>query len=134
MRRTLQIDAASAIPIWNQIEDGLRRLVASGTLAANAAVPSVRDLARDLQVNPATVSKAYQRLTDGGVLSTETDLVFSGGRDGYFVALDATNGTLLWKANLGGGIAAGPMAYGIGGREYIAVSAGNSLFSFALRQ
>jgi alcohol dehydrogenase (cytochrome c) len=73
-------------------------------------------------------------LTDGGVLSTETDLVFSGGRDGYFFALDATNGTLLWKANLGGGVAAGPMAYGIGGHEYIAISAGNSLFTFGLRQ
>jgi len=34
-------------------------------------VPSVRDLARDLQVNPATVSKAYQRLTDAGVLAVK---------------------------------------------------------------
>lgn len=33
------------------------------------SVPSVRDLARELQVNPATVSKAYQRLTDAGVLT-----------------------------------------------------------------
>src|SRR6187200_2179830 len=47
----------------------MRRLVASGALAAGAPVPSVRDLARDLQVNPATVSKAYQRLTDAGVLA-----------------------------------------------------------------
>lgn len=34
-------------------------------------MPSVRDLARDLQVNPATVSKAYQRLTDAGVLAVK---------------------------------------------------------------
>ena len=47
----------------------MRHLVASGALAAGAPVPSVRDLARDLQVNPATVSKAYQRLTDAGVLT-----------------------------------------------------------------
>jgi GntR family transcriptional regulator len=64
----LRVDPAAAAPLWSQIEEGVRRLVASGTLAAGAVVPSVRDLARDLRVNPATVSKAYQRLTDAGVL------------------------------------------------------------------
>ena len=49
----------------------MRHLVASGALATGAPVPSVRDLARDLQVNPATVSKAYQRLTDAGVLTVK---------------------------------------------------------------
>ena len=49
----------------------MRHLVASGALALGAPVPSVRDLARDLQVNPATVSKAYQRLTDAGVLTVK---------------------------------------------------------------
>lgn len=68
MTRRLEVDPSSASPIWSQIEEGLRRLVASGSLAAGAAVPSVRDLARDLRVNPATVSKAYQRLADQGVL------------------------------------------------------------------
>jgi len=64
----LRIDPSSATPIWSQIEDGVRRLVASGALKPGAAVPSVRDLARDLRVNPATVAKAYQRLTDAGIL------------------------------------------------------------------
>ena len=64
----LRIDPAAAAPLWSQIEEGVRRLVASGSLAAGAPVPSVRDLARDLRVNPATVSKAYQRLADAGVL------------------------------------------------------------------
>ncbi len=64
----LRIDPSSATPIWSQIEDGLRRLVASGALKPGAAVPSVRDLAKDLRINPATVAKAYQRLTDAGVL------------------------------------------------------------------
>jgi DNA-binding transcriptional regulator YhcF (GntR family) len=68
MSRLLRIDPALAIPIWSQIEEGMRRLVASGALRPGAAVPSVRDVARDLRVNPATVSKAYQRLTDQGVL------------------------------------------------------------------
>jgi GntR family transcriptional regulator len=65
----IRIDPADATPIWSQIEESLRRLVASGALKPGAAVPSVRDLARELNVNPATVAKAYQRLTDAGVLA-----------------------------------------------------------------
>ncbi len=64
----LDIDPAAAAPIWRQIENGMRRLVASGALPAGTAVPSVRELARELRVNPATVSKAYQRLTADGAL------------------------------------------------------------------
>lgn len=64
----LDIDPAAAAPIWRQIEDGMRRLVASGALPAGTAVPSVRELARELRVNPATVSKAYQGLTADGAL------------------------------------------------------------------
>jgi GntR family transcriptional regulator len=64
----LRIDPAAAVPIWSQIEEGVRRLVASGALGAGMPVASVRDMAKGLRVNPATVSKAYQRLTDAGVL------------------------------------------------------------------
>lgn len=64
----LKIDPADPRPIWRQIEEGVRHLVAVRALPAGEMVPSVRDLARDLQVNPATVSRAYQRLTDDGVL------------------------------------------------------------------
>jgi GntR family transcriptional regulator len=67
--RTLHVDPSGAAPIWRQIEEGMRWLVASGALEPAAAVPSVRDLARDLRVNPATVAKAYQRLADAGVLA-----------------------------------------------------------------
>jgi len=69
MHLFLDINPAAAAPIWRQIEDGMRRLVASGRLAAGAAVPSVRELAKALRVNPATVSKAYRRLTDAGLLT-----------------------------------------------------------------
>jgi alcohol dehydrogenase (cytochrome c) len=73
-------------------------------------------------------------ITWAGVLSTATDLVFSGGREGYFFALNGRTGELLWKLNLGGQINSGPMSYAVNGRQYIAVSAGNSLFAFALRR
>ena len=62
------INPADPAPIWRQIEEGIRRLIALGALSPGAAVPSVRDLARDLRVNPNTVARAYQRLTETGVL------------------------------------------------------------------
>lgn len=69
MTRGLAINPSDASPIWRQIEEGLRRLVASGALVPDAPVPSVREMAADLRVNPATVAKAYQRLADIGVFT-----------------------------------------------------------------
>ena len=68
------------------------------------------------------------KLTDitlSGVLSTASDLVFAGGREGVFFALDARTGALVWKANVGGEVASGPMSYSVGGRQYIAVASGS---------
>lgn len=65
------INPTDPAPIWRQIEEGIRRLVALGALRPGAAVPSVRDLAKDLRVNPNTVARAYQRLTEGGVLAVK---------------------------------------------------------------
>jgi GntR family transcriptional regulator len=75
----LRIDPSSAVPIWHQIEEAVRRLVASGALQPGEAVASVRECATDLRVNPATVSKAYQRLVDAGVLEVRRG-------DGTYVA------------------------------------------------
>jgi GntR family transcriptional regulator len=69
MNLALRVDPADAAPIWRQIEQGVQRLVASRALEAGSAVPSVRELSRQLRVNPATVAKAYQRLADLGVLA-----------------------------------------------------------------
>ena len=63
------INPADPEPIWRENEDGVRRLVALGVLTPGASVPSVRDLARDLRVNPNTVARAYQRLAERGVLT-----------------------------------------------------------------
>jgi alcohol dehydrogenase (cytochrome c) len=71
-------------------------------------------------------------VTDSGVLTTASDLLFTGGREGYFQALDARNGELLWKSNLGGQMAAGPMTYQAEGRQYVAIAAGHAVFAFAL--
>ena len=72
-------------------------------------------------------------LTDAGILTTASDVLFTGGREGYFFALDARNGSLLWKIQLGGPIQNGPMTYSAGGKQYVAVSASNSLFVFGPR-
>ena len=71
--------------------------------------------------------------TESGVLTTASDLLFSGGREGNFFALDARNGQLLWKVNLGGTVASGPIAYAVDGRQYVVVGAGDSLFAFTLQ-
>ncbi|MEA2164168.1 MAG: hypothetical protein QOK37_2295 [Thermoanaerobaculia bacterium] len=65
------INPTDPAPIWRQIEEGLRRMVTLGALQPGASVPSVRDLAKDLRVNPNTVARAYQRLTEGGVLAVK---------------------------------------------------------------
>jgi DNA-binding transcriptional regulator YhcF (GntR family) len=66
----VRIDATLPAPIWSQIEESVRHLVASGALARGAGMPSVRDLAREQRINPNTVAKAYQRLVEGGILET----------------------------------------------------------------
>ena len=72
-------------------------------------------------------------VTDSGILTTATDLLFTGGREGHFHALDARTGALLWKASLGGQIVNGPISYQVDGQQYVATIAGNSLVAFALR-
>ena len=72
-------------------------------------------------------------VTSSGILTTASDLLFTGARSGYFQALDARTGDLLWRASLGGQIVNGPMTYEVDGRQYVAVIAGSSLSTFALR-
>jgi GntR family transcriptional regulator len=65
------IRPTDASPIWKQIEEGVRRMISLGILEPGAGVPSVRELAQTLRVNPNTVARAYQRLTDEGVLAVK---------------------------------------------------------------
>lgn len=68
MTAKLRIDTQDPRPIWRQIEEGTTEAIAAGRLAAGEAIPSVRELARELRVNPATIAKAYQRLADAGLV------------------------------------------------------------------
>ena len=71
-------------------------------------------------------------VTEAGILTTASDLLFSGGREGYFFALDASSGELLWKAALGAAVQSAPMTYSVNGKQYVAVNAGSCLFVFGL--
>lgn len=65
------INPSDAAPIWRQIEEAIRRMITLGTLAPGGPVPSVRDLAKSVRVNPNTVARAYQHLIDAGVLTVK---------------------------------------------------------------
>lgn len=67
----------------------------------------------------------------GGVLSTGGGVVFAGYHD-EFLALDSDTGHMLWRIRLGARVNAPPVAYAVGGTQFIALMAGNSLFAFSL--
>jgi alcohol dehydrogenase (cytochrome c) len=72
-------------------------------------------------------------VNNSGILTTSSDLLFVGGREGYFHVLNAKSGALLWKVNLGGPMIAAPITYQVDGKQYVTIASGNSLFAFALR-
>ena len=73
-------------------------------------------------------------VTDSGILTTASDVLFTGGREGYFQALDARTGALLWKASLGAQIVSGPITYEVDGKQYVTAISGLSLCVFGLRE
>ena len=65
---TLAIDRGGEAPVYEQVADQVRHLVASGALRPGAALPSVRQLAGDLGVNLNTIARAYRLLENEGFL------------------------------------------------------------------
>jgi GntR family transcriptional regulator len=63
----LRIDPASAEPLFAQLVAGVKRAVATGRMKAGDKLPSVRELASELTINPNTIAKAYQALEAEGV-------------------------------------------------------------------
>jgi len=72
-------------------------------------------------------------VSDSGMLTTASDLLFTGGREGHFHALNARTGELLWKASLGGQIVMAPITFMVDGVQYITVVSGHAMSTFALR-
>lgn len=66
----LKLDLRTGVPVYRQIIDQVRTGVAAGTLTAGDQLPTVRQLAVDLAINPNTVLRAYRELELGGMIET----------------------------------------------------------------
>jgi GntR family transcriptional regulator len=67
----IRVDATSFVPIYEQIKQEFGRLVATGRLKVGEPLPSIRDLAAEIIVNPNTVARAYRELEQGGLIATQ---------------------------------------------------------------
>ena len=74
-----RIESSSRVPIYRQLVGQIREAVARGRLKAEERLPSVRDLSRQLVINPNTVARVYTELEREGILNTRPGL-------GVFVA------------------------------------------------
>lgn len=66
----LKLNPSAGIPIYRQIMDGIRDLVAAGVLAPGERLPSIRELASELRINPASAVKAYNELRHEGLIES----------------------------------------------------------------
>ena len=66
----VQLNYRDSKPIYEQIKDGFRKLIISNSLSANEKLPSVRELASSLAINPNTIQRAYRDLESEGYLYT----------------------------------------------------------------
>ena len=66
----VQLNYRDSKPIYEQIKEGLRKLVVSGALSAGEKLPSVRELASQLAINPNTIQRAYRELENEGYIYT----------------------------------------------------------------
>ena len=66
----IQLNYRDSKPIYEQIKEGLRRLVVTGALSAGEKLPSVRELASQLAINPNTIQRAYRELENEGYIYT----------------------------------------------------------------
>ena len=68
----IQLNYRDSKPIYEQIKDGLKRLVITGAIATDEKLPSVRELASQLAINPNTIAKAFRELEQEGYIYTIT--------------------------------------------------------------
>ena len=93
----LKLNASLGVPIYRQVMDGIREMIAAGVLKPGDRLPSIRELAGAMRINPSSAVKAYNELKHAGVI------VLDQGR-GTFVAerpgLVAENREALLRADL----------------------------------
>jgi GntR family transcriptional regulator len=91
----IEIDLISKVPIYVQIIDQIKHMIATGVLRPDDQLPTVRQLATDLRVNFNTIARAYRMLDEEGLISTQH------GRGTYILPLPSEkNGELLRRQDL----------------------------------
>ena len=81
----IQLNYRDAKPIYEQIKDGLRKLIVSNSLSANEKLPSVREMASRLAINPNRIQRAYHELeSEGYVYSVAGRGTFVAEHKGHF--------------------------------------------------
>lgn len=70
MRDLIELNFRDARPIYEQVKDGFRKLILSGTLKEGDRLPSVRELSAKLAVNPNTIQRAYREMEAEGIVYT----------------------------------------------------------------
>ena len=100
------------------------------TLGPEAGYGTIRAL------DPATGRRVWEYkmndVSDSGLLTTASGLLFSGNREGHFFALDAKDGKLLWDRYLGGQVASSPITWSIDGQQFVSIASGHAVFTFGL--
>lgn len=91
----IDVDLTSKIPIYMQVIDQVKHMIATGELRPDDQLPTVRQLAADLRVNFNTIARAYRMLDEAGLISTQH------GRGTYILPLPSEkNGELLRQQDL----------------------------------
>lgn len=65
----LNVDFASPTPVYEQISRKIKHAIAKGMISVNEALPSIREMAGYLQINPNTVARAYRELSNEGIIN-----------------------------------------------------------------
>ena len=95
-----------------------------GTAAIKAIDPETGEIKWEYKIGRGSLA--------AGVLATAGNVVFVATGEGNLIALDARTGAALWHYSTGATIAASPMSYAVDGKQFVAISAGATLYSFAL--
>ena len=67
----IKIDVQSGVPIYTQVVERIKHMIATGELKPGDQLPTVRQLAQELVVNPNTIARAYALLDQAGIISTQ---------------------------------------------------------------
>mgnify|MGYP001212193594 FL=1 len=72
----MRIELRSPLPVYEQIKMGIKEAVMTGKFERDSQIPSIRELAKDIQVNPNTVARAYRELESEGIIFSRPGIGF----------------------------------------------------------